>query len=74
MKIDELQDQIHQALAQGLLDKLKSGEFTASDLNVARQYLKDNGITGIPVAGEPLAILTDHLPFDADPSDDTTYN
>jgi len=35
---------LHGLLAKALSEKLKSGEYTASDLNVIRQFLKDNGI------------------------------
>jgi len=36
---------------------------TASELNVARQLLKDNGIDAVPVEGSPLKSLLDELPF-----------
>ena len=35
---------LHECLAKELLGKIKSGEAKAGDLNVARQFLKDNGI------------------------------
>ena len=40
---------LHYELAKDLLDKVRSGEAKAGDLNVARQFLKDNGIECIPV-------------------------
>ena len=49
MKLQKLLDQLHTELAQELLDKVRSGEAKASELNVARQFLKDNGIEGLPV-------------------------
>ncbi len=45
-KIDELGAQLHLELFRIALDRIKSGEATAADLNVARQLLKDNGIDG----------------------------
>jgi hypothetical protein len=33
-------------------------------LNVARQFLKDNGIDAIPVDNSPLKKLMDELPFE----------
>ena len=39
---------IHYELAKHILDLIKSGEAKAGDLNVARQFLKDNGIECIP--------------------------
>ena len=35
-------------------------------MNVARQFLKDNGIEGLPVNNSPLKALVDELPFDND--------
>jgi len=40
-------------------------DVTASELNVARQLLKDNGIDCVPVEGSPLQSLIDELPFKA---------
>ena len=37
-------------------------EAKAGDLNVARQFLKDNGIEAIPVYGSPLSGLVRTLP------------
>lgn len=60
-------EDIHDALAENLLKRVKSGEATAADLNVARAFLKDNNIeVGRPQALQPLAdALTDMLPFTA---------
>ena len=69
MKIDDLQDAIHKALAQELLAQIKSGEASPALLNTARQYLKDNGVTGLPVPGTPLHTLTETLPFDVEPEE-----
>lgn len=63
-KIAKTLDNLHVELAQLLLDKIRSGEAKASDLNVARQFLKDNGIEGLPVDNTPLKDLVDELPFD----------
>ena len=49
--------------SKSLLDKVKSGTAKASDLNVARQFLRDNGIAGVPVENSPLKNLMDELPF-----------
>ena len=42
-KLSKTLDTLHTELAQTLLDKVRSGDAKASDLNVARQFLKDNG-------------------------------
>ena len=63
MKLQKILDQLHTELAQELLDKIRSGEAKASELNVARQFLKDNGIEGLPMDNSPLKELVDELPF-----------
>jgi len=50
-------------LCDDLVMRLKTGEATSTDLNVARQMLKDNGITAVPVQESPLESLTNALPF-----------
>ena len=53
--------------AKSLLAKVTSGEATASDLNVARQLLKDNHIEADPQANDSLKELFASLPtFDKD--------
>lgn len=63
---------LHTALATVLADALaqqyqdedgKTVPPPAAILNVARQFLKDNGIEAQAVAGSPLSILS-NLPFD----------
>ena len=58
----KLQD-LHEKLCEVLLEKINNPDVTASELNVARQLLKDNGIDAIPVEGSPLKSLLDELPF-----------
>ena len=60
---EKLFDELHDELATTLLNKIKSGEAKASDLNVARQFLRDNGIAGVPADNSPLKNLMDGLPF-----------
>ena len=62
-KTDKILDDLHSELAATLLDKVRSGTANASDLNVARQFLRDNGIAGVPVENSPLKNLMDELPF-----------
>ena len=59
----KLLEQLHLVLAQELLDKVKSGEAKAGDLNVARQFLKDNGVECIPVEKNPMEELMLNLPY-----------
>ena len=49
-------------LAKELLGKIQSGEAKAGDLNVARQFLKDNGVECLPVEKNPMQELMENLP------------
>jgi hypothetical protein len=64
MKLDELMQALHTELGQTLLERIRDPEVKASDLNVARQFLKDNDITAIPTDENVLKQLLDELPFD----------
>ena len=55
--------ELHSILAEQLLKKVRDEDVKASDLNVARQFLKDNGIDGLPTNDNPLGELIDELPF-----------
>ncbi len=46
-----------------LTQRIRVGEATSTDLNVARQLLKDNGITAAPTEASPLEGLANALPF-----------
>ncbi len=61
-KEEKLSD-LHEGLTNVLLEKIKDPEVKASDLNVARQFLKDNGIEALPVEGNNLSKLAEELPF-----------
>ena len=60
---DKKLKELHALLAEKLLDKVRDPECKASDMNVARQFLKDNNIDAIPVDNSPLKNLMDELPF-----------
>ena len=64
--IDKNLKELHGVLAEQLLKRVKDPEAKASDLNVARQFLKDNGFEAIPVDNSPLKALVDELPFDTE--------
>lgn len=65
-KMDELFKQLHNALGAALLERIQSGEASPADLNVARQFLKDNGIDGTIKNSQPLLNLAKVMPFDPD--------
>ena len=64
-------DRMHAEMAKQMLCKLESGEASASDLNVIRQFLKDNDVSGVATQDNPLGKLALNAPtFDEDgPSD-----
>jgi hypothetical protein len=53
---------LHKTLAENLPLRIKDPEAKSSDLNVARQFLKDNGIDALPVEGSPLSDIVRTLP------------
>jgi hypothetical protein len=60
----QLLEQIHNALAAELLRKIQDGSAVPTELNVARQFLKDNGIDCAPEASQPMLNLAKIMPFD----------
>ena len=58
---DKLAD-LHGVFALHLMERLRTGECTASDLNVIRQFLKDNGIECMAAENETLKSLAAELP------------
>ena len=46
MTLEDILKTLHESTAKKLLDIVSSEEVTAAELNVARQFLKDNGIDG----------------------------
>ena len=63
-KLIKILEQLHVELGEELLQKLRSGKAKASDLNVCRQFLKDNSYEVPPTQENPLKHLVDELPFD----------
>ena len=62
-----LYEDLHTASVELLLKRIKDGTATASDLGVARQLLRDNGIDiNTDNKKNPLFALADTLPFDPD--------
>jgi hypothetical protein len=64
--LKSLYEELHEASVVELLRRIKSGEAKPADLAVARQLLRDNGVTAVPTEGSPLQLLTNHLPFSGD--------
>lgn len=65
---EDLLGELHGAMATAMKKKLDSGEYTAADLGVIRQFLKDNGINADPEGDSGVTSLADGLPEDIDDS------
>ena len=52
-------------LIDEFINRIASGEASPSDLNAARQLLKDNGIHAGLSKGNPMEQLVDILPFES---------
>lgn len=59
-KLHGLQDM----LIDEFIRRIESGEASPSDLNAARQLLKDNGVSAVVTNDNPMADLVSILPFE----------
>ena len=55
-------EELHSLLAKTLAQLIREDP-TASTLNVARQFLKDNGVESLVVEGNEMHSIVEHLPF-----------
>jgi hypothetical protein len=53
---------LHTDLAWHLRSKLNDGSISTAELNILRQFLKDNGISAQPVVGTDFGDLVASLP------------
>ena len=53
---------LHMGLALLLKERMDEGVITASELNVLRQFLKDNNISAQAVEGTPFGDLVSSIP------------
>jgi len=54
---------LHEQLTEVLLEKVRDPEVKSADLNVARQFLKDNNVDCIPSENNSMSKLAEELPF-----------
>lgn len=54
-------DVLHSLVTVELIDRIKSGEASTADIRAAIEWLSKNDITGVPIAGSPLASLATKL-------------
>ncbi len=62
MKSTDVLADVHDLMAHWCLDKLREGDVNAADLNIIRQFLKDNQITAQPVEETSFGELAKALP------------
>ena len=55
-------DVLHSLVTVELIQRIKSGEASTADLRAAIEWLSKNDITGVPIAGSPLAALKGVIP------------
>tara|TARA_B100001059_G_scaffold235775_1_gene282754 strand:- start:218 stop:427 length:210 start_codon:yes stop_codon:yes gene_type:complete len=63
--MQKMMGELHKELANKLLEVVRDPEAKAGDLNVARQFLKDNEITALPADSNVMREILEGLPFDA---------
>ena len=62
---------LHEQLTEKLLERIRDPEVKASDLNVARQFLKDNNIDCVPQDNNDMSKLAeDCLLYTSDAADE----
>ena len=71
--MSEQLSQLHKELAEKLLERVRDPKVKSSDLNVARQFLRDNGIDAVPTEGSSLQRLAEELPFDIPEKPEITH-
>ena len=62
MKSTDVLADVHDLMAHWCLDKLREGDVNAADLNIIRQFLKDNQISAQPVEETSFGELAKALP------------
>lgn len=60
--INEQLADLHMGLALLLQQKLQDGVITTGELNILRQFLKDNQISAQPIEGTPFGDLVASVP------------
>lgn len=59
--INQILRDLHAAVGEELLKRIKDGTAKPQDLAVATKFLKDNNIDALPTSGSPLANLAEVL-------------
>lgn len=64
MALEDLAKLLHTKLAEELLARLETGEASAAELNVVRQFLKDNNVDDLALPRRPIRRLSEHARFE----------
>jgi len=64
MNVEQKLGSLHELLCDRLMELVQNDEVSASELNVIRQFLRDNNIDALPRDGSPLGELVASLPED----------
>ena len=59
---DEAFDELHGLLTTELINRIRSGTATTSDLKAAADWLAKNNVTGVAASGSPLEGLAGLIP------------
>ena len=70
---DKKLKELHAILTEKLLKIVKDPECKSADLNVARQFLRDNNIDAVPAEGSSLQRLAEELPFEIPQKPEITH-
>jgi hypothetical protein len=65
---------LHDAVAQELLGRVKSGEASPAELSAAIKFLKDNGIEAVPSIDNNIGKLMASLPDFEEDADEQSLN
>jgi|TARA_R110002012_G_scaffold73317_1_gene186959 hypothetical protein len=66
MNKEEILERLWELTVQSLIGKIEVGDYTSQDLNIARQFLKDHGMSVSDADDSPIADLAEVLPFSKD--------
>jgi ABC-type Zn uptake system ZnuABC Zn-binding protein ZnuA len=62
--VDTTLSALHEAIADELLSRVRSGEAKPADIANAIKFLKDNNVDAVITDESPMKNLLDNLPFD----------
>lgn len=61
--LEQLLDELHNETAKQLLKAIRAGDAAPGVYAAAIRFLKDNGVSGVPTKGSPIADLAEMVPF-----------